>query len=386
MAIFTGGMRMAQPVRIAFVGCGNCLTISFGPVLPFVKGLEVVAGVDTSDEALIRARDEYGIPRGYHTLTECLDKESVDAVMIATPVYEHCNLAVECARRGVHVLLEKPMARSPAECDEIIEAHRKAGTVLMIGFMKRFNRSMLRVEELLKEGAIGQVMGIRHNWDWGGNESARFGPHWRGRRQTWGGQWQDHGSHSVDLAHWWAGPVRSVLATFDITEPYWEVENDYNVICTHVSGVRSTHQSTKFFHRRSEEHYLIFGETGTIDIRHVAGVWQHTSPYDVLLHRYGRLQENHQPPFSINWLEEGKQFGQYKVELEHFVECVRENRRPRTDGESGRAVVEVISAAYLSAQEKREVTLPLTQLPDYEAFFEGIVPRIPPRYRGKEDV
>jgi len=373
---------MAHPVRIAFVGCGACLRISFGPVLPFVEGLEVVAAVDPDDEALARARDEYGIPNGYHTLKECLDRERVDATLIAAPVYEHCELAVACARRNVHVLLEKPMARTPAECDEIIEAHGKAGTVLMIAFMKRFNRSMLKVADLLEEGAIGQVMGVRHNWDWGGNESARFGPHWRGKRQTWGGQWQDHGSHSVDLAQWWAGPVRSVMAAFDITEPHWEVETEYNVICTHVSGARSIHQSTKFFHSAGEERYRIFGETGTIELKHASGVWQHTTPYEVYLYRYGRLRENHQPPFSVNWLEEGKQFGQYRVELAHFVECVRGHKRPITDGERGRAVIEVISAAYLSAQEGREVTLPLTKLPDYEAFFQGMAPRIPPRYRG----
>jgi len=348
-------------------------------MLRFVEGLEMVAAVDVSDEALVRARDEYGIERGYHSLEECLDREQVDAALIATPVYLHDEQAVECARRGIHVLLEKPMARTPVECDEIIAAHEEADTILMIAFMKRFNRCMLRVEELLQEGAIGEVVGIRHNWDWGGSESVGGRPGWRGKRETWGGQWQDHGSHSVDLACWWAGPVRSVTAAFDITEPGFEVDNEYNVICTHESGVRSVHMSSKHFHRESEEHYLIFGDGGTIELRHDATVWQHTTPYELYLHRFGRRRENHQPPFSTNWLEEGKQFGQYKVELDHFVECVREHKQPRTPGESGRAVIEVISAAYLSAQEKREVSLPLAGLPDYETFFERLAPRIPSR-------
>ena len=372
---------MCAPVRLAFVGCGNCLSISFGPVLPFVEGLEVVAAVDPSAAARACARDQYGIARGYRTLEECLEAEAVDAALIASPVYLHRELAIACARRGMHVLLEKPMARTPGECDEIIAAHQEAGTVLMLGFMKRFNRTMLRVAELLEEGAIGQVMGVRHNWDWGGNESARFEPHWRGELRTWGGQWQDHGSHSVDLSQWWAGPVRAVSAHFDITEPFWEVDNEYHVVCTHESGARSAHLSTKFFHREDEEHYLIFGETGTIELRHAAGVWQHTTPYECYLHRCGKASEKHQPPFSRNWLEEGRQFGQYKVELDHFVECVRQEKRPRTGGERGRAVAEVISAAYLSAMERREVDLPLAEEPDCEAFFRALAPRMPPRYR-----
>ena len=237
--------------------------------------------------------------------------------------------------------------------------------------MKRFNRSMLKVAELLAEGAIGQVMGVRHNWDWGGHEGASFAPQWRGRLETWGGQWQDHGSHSVDFGALVGRPGALGHGLFRYHRAFYEVDNEYNVICTHASGARSVHQSSKFFHRQSEEHYLIFGETGTIELRHSAAVWHYTTPYKVYLHRYGRLRENHQPPFSINWLKEGQQFGQYKVELEHFVECVRDRKPPRTTGEDGRIVAEIISAAYLSAQEGREVELPLDSLPDFEGFFSG---------------
>ncbi|MBT5873182.1 MAG: Gfo/Idh/MocA family oxidoreductase [Candidatus Latescibacteria bacterium] len=374
---------MPDRVKLAFVGCGNCLTVSFGPVLPFIDGLDVVAAVDPSATALALACDTYGITAGYTTLEECLEKESIDAALIAAPVFMHQDLAITCAKKGIHVLLEKPMARNLSECEAIISAHESADTILMMAFMKRFNRTMLAVDTLLSNGAIGQVMGIRHNWDWGGNEQASFADQWRGRRETLGGQWQDHGSHSVDLAHWWAGPIRSVMATFDITEPNYDVENEYNVICTHQSGVRSVHQSTKFLHRENEEHYEIFGETGSIELRHASGVWQHTTPYEAYLHRYGRTRENISPSFSRNWLEEGRIFGQYKVELDHFTSCVRKGNRPTTDGPSGRAVMEVICAAYLSAIEHREINLPLTKDVDSSILFDSIEPRIPPRYRNQ---
>ena len=233
------------------------------------------------------------------------------------------------------------MARSPRECDAIIAAHEKAGTVLMMAFMKRFNRSMRRVTELIEGGEIGAVMGIRHNWDWGPDESGWVDPGWRGSVRTWGGQWQDHGSHSVNLAQWWAGPIRSVMAVFDITGPYPEVENDYIVVCTHESGARSTHQATRYFHRRGEERYLVFGETGTIETRHEAEVWRYTTPHEIVLHRYGRVEENHRPRHSRNWLVESEMHSQYKVELEHFADCVRSGKAPATDGAMGRAAVEV---------------------------------------------
>lgn len=370
-----------EPLRLAFVGPGNCLHISFGPVMQFVDGLEVVAAVDASEDALALARSEYGIEKGYRSLEECLDQERLDVALIATPVYLHRDHAVLCAERGVHVLLEKPMARTPVECDEIIAAHEKAGTVLMVAFMKRYNRCMLKVEELLQDGAIGQVTGVRHNWDWGGVESAQFGTHWRGQLNTWGGQFQDHGSHSVDLAMWWAGPVRSVMAAIDIVEPGWEVENEYHVVCTHESGARSVHLSSKFYHREAEEHYLIFGETGTIELRHCAGVWAWQTPYELYLHRFGHQRENLQPPFSRNWLHEGRDYGQYKLELDHFAECARTGQPPRTPGSSGRAVIEVINAAYLSQQEGRRIDLPLAELPDHEALFRGLERHLPPRYR-----
>lgn len=368
-------------VRLAFVGTGNCLTVSFGPVLPYVDGLDVVAAVDANPAALKVARDDYGIQAGYPSLDACLAAQQVDAALIAAPVYLHRELAVACAQAGVHVLLEKPMACTVAECDDIIAAHRRAGTVLMVAFMKRFNRSLRRVAELVQEGAIGQVMGLRHNWDWGGNEAANFGPSWRGEARTRGGQWQDHGSHSVDLAHWWLGPVRAVTACFDITEPFFEVENEYNVICTHASGARSTHASTKFFHKRDEERYLVLGETGSLEARHRAGVWQHNTPYELALHRWGRTSEDCAPAFSRNWLKEGSDHGQYRVELQHFVDCVRKGGAPATTGASGRAVVEVLTAAYLSALRRAEVDLPLPPGADFSALFAQIPRRIPPRYR-----
>ena len=373
---------MNRPVRLAFVGLGSCLHTMFGPVLPLVEGHEVVAVVDIRDDRLAAARDRYGFTNGYHTLEECLDREDLDAAYIGLPVFEHRAHAIACAQRGIHVLLEKPMARSPGECDEIIAAHDKAGTVLMIALMKRFNRSMRKVTELIEDGAIGPVMGIRHNWDWGPDEVGWIDPGWEGSLRTWGGQWQDHGSHSVNLAQWWAGPIRSVYGAFDITGPDPEVENDYIVICTHESGARSVHQATRYFHREDAECYLIFGETGTIETRHSAQVWRYTTPHTIDLHRYGRLTENHQPKVSRNWMRESRQYSQYKLELEHFVECVRSGKRPITDGAMGRAATEVISAAYLSAQEKREVTLPLTKEPDYEALFQTSVPRRTPlRYQ-----
>ena len=373
---------MSEPVRLAFVGLGGCLHTMYGPVLPLVRDLEIVAVVDSDENQLSKARETYGVDNGYPSLAACLDRERMDAAYIGTPVFEHVPHAVMCAERGVHVLLEKPMARSPSECDTIITAHEKAGTVLMVAFMKRYNRSMRRVKELIDADEIGPVMGIRHNWDWGPDESGWVDPGWRGSLRTWGGQWQDHGAHSVNLAQWWAGPISSVLAAFDITGPYPEVENDYHVLCTHESGARSLHLATRYFHQTGEEHYLVFGEAGTIETKHSAQVWRYVTPHEVYLHRYGRVREDHQPEHGRNWLREAKEHGQYKVQLEHFLECVRTGHRPDTDGPMGRAAIEVTSAAYLSAQEHREVTLPLTKEPDYELFFSSQAPqRTPAKYR-----
>ena len=372
---------MADPVRLAFVGAGGCLSVSFGPVLRFIDGIDVVAAVDPDPNALRSARDDYGIMAGYHDLASCLEHESIDAALIAAPVFLHRDLAVACAEAGVHVLLEKPMARTVGECDEIIVAHERAGTVLMVAFMKRFNRSLRVLTEMLEAGVVGRAMGLRHNWDWGGNEAATFTPHWRGQARTLGGQWQDHGSHSVDLAHWWLGPVRSVMASFDITEPYFEVENEYNVICTHASGARSTHSSSQFYHLRDEERYLVLGETGTLEARHYAGSWQHTSPYEMYLHRWGHIREDHTPPFGRSWLDEGRDHGQYRLELQHFVDCIRQGSEPLTDGASGRAVVEVLTAAYLSALRQAAIELPLDPEADFEPLFASIPRRLPPRYQ-----
>lgn len=98
------------------------------------------------------------------------------------------------------------MARTPTECDEIIAAHKEADTILMIGFMKRFNHSMLKVAELLENEAIGRVMDIRHNWDWGGMSMPSLG-------RTGGGNGEPgevNGRITVPIAWIWltGGPGR----------------------------------------------------------------------------------------------------------------------------------------------------------------------------------
>ena len=375
---------MADEVRLAVVGAGGSLSVSFGPILQFIDGLEVVAVVDPDHQALRRARAEHDIEAGYADLATCLEKESVDAALIASPVFLHRDQAVACAAAGLHVLLEKPMARTVAECDEIIDAHGRAGTVLMVAFMKRFDHSLQRVTELVEAGAIGDVMGLRHNWDFSGDEAPTFGPQWRGEARTLGGQWQDHGSHSVDLARLWLGPVRSVMADFGINEPYWEVENEYAVSCIHESGARSTHASTHLYHLPGEERYLVLGETGTLEVRHQADVWRHASPYEIYLHRWGRVREDRSVTFGHNWLQDGRQHAQFRVELQHFVDCVRTGRKPATDGASGRAVLEVLTAAYLSALRHEIIELPIDPGADFEPLFELIPRRVPGPYRPDE--
>ena len=133
----------------------------------------------------------------------------------------------------------------------------------------------------------------------------------------------------------------------------------------------------------SQEQCLVMGDTGTLELKHPSGSGSffHTYPFDLLLHRYGKRCEDHSSEPDGNWLQDGSQHSQFLVELQHFVDCVRTGSDPITRGEDGRRVIEVITAAYLSAQEQREVTLPITAEPDFESLFTHMEPRIPKRYR-----
>ncbi len=360
---------------IGVVGCGASVWMH-GPALARQENAKVVAWMDPSAEAAQRAVDQYGgaLYTNYEAL---LAHEGLDAVIIASPTWLHLPQTLQAARAGKHVFCEKPMARTTDECRQMIAACQQSGVVLMVGFVKRFDPALLLVKQMIASGELGDLLEIQCDWGW----PQYFLAGWRDTVRAGGGLFQDHGSHTVDLCRWWAGEITSVFASVKVVLEGREVEDYAHVVCQHEAGCVSIHSDSRLTHRPLHECYRIEGSRASLSVE-CWGQWSASHLYPYVVTRYcntkgiGSACELISPQPHGTLDQQMRRDYPYTRELRYFVEHLRNNAPlQQCRGEDGLAAIEVINAAYLSAQNNTSIALPLRQSYDLEEVFRALVAR-----------
>ena len=142
-------MRSQRPLRLALIGTGRAGLIHGANIVRRIERAELVALCDANPANLSAAATELGVANCHADYRAVCADPTVDAVVIVTPTFLHCEIACAAAAAGKHVFLEKPMALSVAECTAIESACRYAGVKLQIGFMRRFDEGFLRAKAVL---------------------------------------------------------------------------------------------------------------------------------------------------------------------------------------------------------------------------------------------
>jgi len=363
-----------KKVGLGVIGCGWAARDLYEPAFRFVKNGKIVAAMDIDETRARYIKEFYGIPQYYTDLDDLLSNEEVEAVVVLTPPHTHTEIVVRAAEAGKHVYCEKPMAPTVREADLMIDACRRNGVKLMIAYMKRFNKSFQLVKSFIDSGQMGYVFELRERWD-----NARVFPpsakpsektDYRLRLISGGGFLQEDGSHPIDVARWWLGDVEEVNAYVTIVDPErYETENVACVTMKHKNGAFTSLHITMITHTTGEECYELFGTDGTLIMR-----WLYhssRSPEPAIIHLHKNSREVRDLTLSSSWnpLYELRENWQYLRELEHFCECVIKDEEPHCTGEDGRAVVEIVNAAYMSAWKGERVKLPLKEPPNLREFF-----------------
>ena len=194
-------------VRWGMIGCGNVAEVKSGPALQKANGSALVA-VMRRDRA--KAEDyarRHNIARVYTAADDLIDDPEVDAVYVATPPSSHCELALKAAAAGKPCLVEKPMAMKHDECLRMIEAFRARQVPLWVAYYRRALPRFLKVRELLRERAIGELTSIhvKVTEPLATGETAEA---WRLNREVAGaGLFLDLASHNFDIIDFVAGPI-----------------------------------------------------------------------------------------------------------------------------------------------------------------------------------
>ena len=146
-----------RTIRWGIIGCGNVTEVKSGPGFQKATNSALVAVMRRNAALAEDYARRHGVPRWYADAQALIADPEVDAVYVATPPASHMEYALACARAGKPVYVEKPMARTLAECEAMIDACRSAGVPLFVAYYRRTLPRFLKIKELVESGALGDV-------------------------------------------------------------------------------------------------------------------------------------------------------------------------------------------------------------------------------------
>jgi predicted dehydrogenase len=195
---------MSEPLKIGVVGGGGIAQVAHLPVLSKIKGVEVL-GICDSDVPKARAiAQRFRVKDAFDDIEELLRFEQLDAVVICTPNHLHEAHILAAISAGVHVLVEKPLALTPASVQRVARAAERKKKIVMAGMNHRYRPDVQAVRSFVQTGELGEIQSVRGSWHLFRPSRAHLG--WRTRRElSGGGAMLDLGLTMLDLAFWLAG-------------------------------------------------------------------------------------------------------------------------------------------------------------------------------------
>jgi predicted dehydrogenase len=309
--------------RVALFGCGWIQDFHARGVLE--HGDEIVAVANHREETARPFAERHGIPRVTTDWEALAADPEVDAAVVATPNALHAPQAIALLRNGKHVLVEKPMATSVAECDEMIAASREGEASLMVAHCWRFRAEVIAMRDRIAAGELGEIVkthgyGVHAGW---GPSGWFTDPSLAG-----GGALVDMGVHAIDTARFLLGdpaPGR-VCATIGTryAEGRYTVDDDGVVLITWDNGTNSVVESGWWQ-------------------PHLGGLEADTEAYGT--RGYARIWPADPPAADYEHCTQPM----YSTQMAEFLGAIGEGRPPRPSGEDGRVVMQVVEDAYRSA-------------------------------------
>jgi myo-inositol 2-dehydrogenase / D-chiro-inositol 1-dehydrogenase len=304
----------------------------------------------------------WGIPWWHTDYRELVGRPDVDLVCVGAPNWLHRDIVVAAAQAGKHVICEKPLARTLQEADEMIAACRSAGVKLMYAEEICFAPKYVRAKELADEGALGEVYLVRQS-------EQHYGPH-----SDWfwdpelagGGVLMDMGCHGIEFARWVHGKpqARSVSAEVGTFVHYERTKaEDHAIVTVRFDGRRAGLIEASWAKPGGmDDRAEIVGSRGVTYADLLRG--SSLTTFSEVGYGYAVEKAPDTRGWTFTMFDELWNYG-FPQEMDHFARCVAQDAVPLETGEDGRAVLEIIYAAYRAARHGK-VELPL-QLTDEEA-------------------
>lgn len=333
-------------LSIAVVGCGAIAELQHLPCLVSRDDCQVAALVERNEARAERLAQRFEVPSVFTDYRHLLGLD-IDAAIVALPNYLHAPVSIELLEAGIHVLVEKPMALSVAECDTMLEAAEAGQTVLAVGLMRRFSHAGRFAKWAIESGLLGRIIsfdiqnGFVYTWPVTTDFFLR-------KEMAGGGVLMDLGIHALDQLLWWLGDVES-FEYYD--DNFGGVEADSKLQATLKSGANGIVELSRT--RNLRETAIIRGERAELEVALVQNSVSLRCP-DGDAGITGQATFLEQPPLPNQWFSDV-----IAAEHEDFLEAIRTGRPPTVPGIEARRSIALIEACYA---ERRPLKPPWVEL------------------------
>lgn len=288
-------------------------------------------------------------------LERVLQRGDVDAVAICAENAKHARLAVAAAFAGKHIMMQKPMAPTAAECDAIVEAVESAGVTYMQSFNLRFDALHERVQEIVASGELGRLSAVRrrhsHHFALTATDREQVLGWMTDRELAGGGALMDEGAHAALWFVWMLGVPLRVSAEVGTSTPGLEVEDHAVITYRYPGELLGVHQSS-WVEVAGDATIEIYGDAGTLiatggDIASTRVARPGLEPLRIFRGATGKWEN----------LPVELQLNRSELVAGPFLDCLVEGRPSPVPAAWGRAAVRMVLAAYRASAEGRAVEL-----------------------------
>jgi len=342
---------MTNSLRIGLLGAGWFGREAHLSNLLRLDGVQVIAASSRSAESLEKARAMAGPElKTFTDWREVVALPEVDAVIVALTNDQHRDACLAAFAAGKHVMCEKPLALTLADCDAIIAAGKAAGKVLQVGHEMRFQRLYGKMKEMVSHGDIGEP-----HLMWCREFRGPMRAGWRSSESLTGGTLLEKNCHHFDLFNWVLGrPVRVAATGGRNVLMDREILDNAQVLVEYEGGRRATLELCLFAPYGGDTEIGVAGTLGRIDTRNQALKLVHQR-FDLPDRTEMNVADS---PGDAGFVDSSGRIDRgIRPELEHFVACCRTGKTPLNDGASARLSVAVCLAAQESIRTGKFVAI-----------------------------
>ncbi len=338
-------------LRFGIIGCGLISNWHADAILQ-IEGTQLVGATDVNEKARAAFASKYNI-LAFNSVEELLASNNVDIVCICTPSGLHAPLAVKAANAGKHVIVEKPMAITLKQADEVIEACEKNNIKAAVISQSRFTNTTCKLKDAVDKGLLGRLVSGDAYMKFYRSQEYYDSGGWRG---TWemdgGGALMNQGIHSVDLIQYIMGPVKTIFAYTRTLARKIEVEDTAAAVLEYENGALGVIQATTSIYPGLPRRIEVSGDKGTIIVDgHSITNWTIEGseiPDDIKIGKAARTSASEPAAFGI----EG-----HIMQISDMVDAIKNNRKPLVDQYEGKKPVEIILAIYESSKTGKTIEL-----------------------------